>query len=455
MKRLVICCDGTWKTSDDKNVSNIEKIARAIHTSPPDGSQQVVYYTSGVGTGATSVERLFGGAFGLGLDAAILGAYRFLALNYEEGDDVYVFGFSRGAYTARSLIGMISTIGLLTPDGVVRNDLCEAIKVYRNRPRLDQSPTQFQAAKDNVAKFRRSCYRDSQVKIKFLGVFDTVGALGVPGLSLRKYKFHDVELPNQVKYARQALAIDERRRAFAPCVWKEPEDNKKTNVKQVWFDGVHSDVGGGYRESTLGDLSLLWMIGEATKRGLVVRDDLFHSNLQPSNLPTLHNSMTFGYRIANALGAMVAWFAAMFARKDTRFHRGHRVLQVVGSETSRADWNVRIARSAFERSGNVELDNGLGTAPNASRWIEWVSETDDGDVPIEDVPAWPVVSASQHGGKKLHLVTPTEENHSPKPVSHEHTHDHERREERPRQGAQRRRVPFRRQRSPAARRVVG
>lgn len=407
MKRLVVCCDGTWKRADDVNVSNIEKIARAVNTSPIDGPQQVVHYSSGVGTGATLAERMLGGALGLGLDEAILGAYRFLALNYEQGDEIYIFGFSRGAYTARSLAGMISSVGLLTPVGVARNCLCDAIDTYRNRPHDKQTPEANAASRRDVENFRSWCYDEGTVAITFLGVFDTVGAMGVPGMTMGKYRFHAVDVPTQVETARQALAIDERRRRFEPCLWTTSDANSTTDVEQVWFDGVHSDIGGGYRESTLSDLSLMWMIGEAQERGLVFRDDLYYGNLQPSNMPTLHDSMSLGFRIVNVIGAVSATVASLLHRRTTRFHKGRRIFELAGSERSKADWNVRIARTAYDRSGNVDPIPSLAVAPNAKLWIDWMTDEfgEDG-IPIEDVPAWPAY-------RTLHAVRPRDDSRRP------------------------------------------
>ena len=126
MKRLVICCDGTWNRPDNAHVTNIEKIARTIETDPVDGdppAQQMVLYLSGVGTSGYTVDRLLGGAFGFGLFDNVRSGYRFLALNYDPGDEIFVFGFSRGAYTARSLVGMIGRVGLLTRESLIRDHL--------------------------------------------------------------------------------------------------------------------------------------------------------------------------------------------------------------------------------------------------------------------------------------------------------------------------------------------
>jgi uncharacterized protein (DUF2235 family) len=371
MKNLIICCDGTWKRADDQYVSNIEKIARAIETTPAGGNMQIVFYTSGVGTGATAAERILGGAFGIGLDAAIVSAYRFLALNYEPGDSVFVFGFSRGAYTARSLVGMTKAIGLLTPDGLADNKLRSAISLYRGRPRPDEEPSpDFRRAKED---FATSCYSDEDVEIRFLGVFDTVGALGVPGLSRQKYKFHDVTLNQRVKCARQALAIDEQRRTFAPCIWQQVRgdegtpENALTDVKQVWFEGVHTDIGGGYEESALSDLVLNWMVGEAKQCGLVI-DSARLAKGQRSSPLVVHNSLTLAYRVMNALSRGQQKFRRFPKAAIWRFRGDRRLL-----ESSAEDWGVAIASGAHRRWTDA-ADMGEPSAVNVSWWIQWLGD---------------------------------------------------------------------------------
>ena len=238
MKRLVVCCDGTWNEPASDNVTNIEKIARTISTDPDqcDQVQQLVLYVGGVGIGY-KLDRLLGGAFGSGLFNNVKTAYRFLALNYEEGDEIFAFGFSRGAYTARSLVGMIGFIGLLTRESLVANKLPEAVDRYQ---RKEPKNGGFGSSND---EFKRD-FCHPKTPTKFLGVFDTVGALGVPGLLPKDHQFHDINLGDSVECARQALAIDEDRMVFAPCLWNAP--TRPERVRQVWFEGAHSDVGGGY-----------------------------------------------------------------------------------------------------------------------------------------------------------------------------------------------------------------
>jgi uncharacterized protein (DUF2235 family) len=358
MRRLVICCDGTWKRSDDPRVSNIEKIARAVRPVATDGTNQVVFSHNGVGTGGLA-DRLIGGAFGVGLDDAIIAAYRFLALNYQLGDQIYVFGFSRGAYTARSLVGMISRIGLLTPKGVVDNHLQTAMRIYRNRPR--------EGTNEEIETFRRATYRDDMApKIRFLGVFDTVGALGVPGITRKHYKFHDVELTTQVERARQALAIDERRLTFAPCMWST-RDNKTTDIKQVWFEGVHSDIGGGYERTAPADITLRWMVGEAQGCGLEFDFDLF-PELQSKPLSP-NKSMKLTYRMINT----VKLFARpLQPRRTLPPTRGDRRL-LAKERDDEVTSTLWIALPAYDR-WREDIDNRVRQAPNIGWWTDWAGD---------------------------------------------------------------------------------
>lgn len=294
MKRLVVCCDGTWNKPDSAHITNIEKIARTIQTDPTPcgGTQQLVLYVGGVGIGY-KLDQLLGGAFGSGLFNNVKTAYRFLALNYEEGDEIFVFGFSRGAYTARSLVGMIGYVGLLTRRSVIADKLPEAVTRYqRKRP----AGGAFGASNE---EFKRDfCHPDTPTK--FIGVFDTVGALGVPGMLPKDHHFHDIRLGESVQCARQALAIDEGRMVFAPCLWEAPDrPDEPDRIKQVWFEGAHSDVGGGYGETGLSDTALLWMVSEANLRGLVFDRPLLDSYIAGQSPAIRHSSLRWFYRISN------------------------------------------------------------------------------------------------------------------------------------------------------------
>ncbi|MCL1869126.1 MAG: DUF2235 domain-containing protein [Promicromonosporaceae bacterium] len=280
MKRLVLCCDGTWNSPVAAQVSNIEKLARSLQVGVVDDVQQVVEYIAGVGSHGYLADRLLGGAFGYGFTSNVVDGYRFLALNYVPGDEIVVLGFSRGAYTARSVVGMISAVGLMTPEALIDSRLSEAEAAYR-----DLSPDR----QERQAKFKAD-HSLPGVRVAFLGVFDTVGALGVPGPTQRKNLFHDVALSPIVDRARQALAIDEHRITFAPCLWQVPDDDPPGRVEQVWFPGTHGDVGGGSARTSLSDLTLQWMADELRDVGVALHDDRLRDQLHPGGEIVLHTA---------------------------------------------------------------------------------------------------------------------------------------------------------------------
>ena len=301
MKRLVVCCDGTWNKPDNDNVTNVEKIARTVQSDPSatGGIYQLVYYISGVGAGSYEADRLLGGAFGFGLFHNVIACYRFLAQNYAPGDEIFIIGFSRGAYTARSLAGMLAHVGLLTKVSLVDERLPEAVHLYQ-RTKMSAG-----ALGESVDEFKHDhCHA---AKVTFLGVFDTVGALGVPGFERDTPRFHNVQLSNQVLCARQALAIDETRMKFEPTFWEapgEPADaptGRIPRVKQVWFEGAHSDVGGGYAETGLSDTTLLWMAREAHAAGLVFDATLLATYVDSGSDPIRHDPLSAMYKVDNKL----------------------------------------------------------------------------------------------------------------------------------------------------------
>jgi uncharacterized protein (DUF2235 family) len=273
MKRLVVCCDGTWNRPDhvDQGVAaptNVAKLALAVAERDDDGVPQLLHYEAGVGTRRS--ERLLGGGFGLGLSRNVRDAYRFLVDAYEPGDELFLFGFSRGAYTARSLAGLVRNAGILRRDERGRVD--QAYTLYRN-PHRDTEPSGIAAE-----LFRRS-YAQGEAPIECIGVWDTVGALGIPidgfrpPLLSRMWSFHDTRLSRSVRHAYHAVAIDERRRPFRPTLWERQRDAGDQVLEQVWFAGVHCDVGGGYRDPELSEIPLLWMAGKARDCGLALDPD--------------------------------------------------------------------------------------------------------------------------------------------------------------------------------------
>ena len=265
MKRLVVCCDGTWSTPNQARCTNVVRFFDSVADRGPDGVLQRPHYVQGVGTAPWS--RILGGVFGLGLSGNVQDAYRFLVDNFEEGDEVFLLGFSRGAYTARSVGGFIRNAGILRRENLDR--LGEAYEIYRSGDGADSA---------EATRFRERYSRES--RIRFVGVWDTVGALGIPGSSFnpitwfnRRWRFHDTELSSWVDAAFHAIAIDERRKSFEPTLW-QPTTAPGQWVEQVWFAGVHSDVGGGYADDQRGlaDIALVWMGERAAACGLGLTD---------------------------------------------------------------------------------------------------------------------------------------------------------------------------------------
>ena len=297
MKRIVILCDGTWNAAEAARPTNVVRLAQALSPTGADGVVQVPIYVEGVGTGRRGVtalgraqDRLLGGLLGLGLMENVAEAYRHLAFLHEPGDAVSVFGFSRGAFTARSLAGFVRYTGLLS-----RADLAllpEAVRRY-SRPSL--APPALRQRANAEWRALRSPHvmtdpADADVyaefgaraavpfEIAFLGVWDTVGALGVPGLLTsrpvlgRRYAFHDTALTAMVRAARHAVAIDERRRPFLPTLWSNLEALNEGRAgrpyRQDWFPGDHAAIGGGGACAPFAAASLLWMIEGAEAAGL-------------------------------------------------------------------------------------------------------------------------------------------------------------------------------------------
>lgn len=242
--------------------SNVTRMSRAIKSTSRDGISQVVYYHHGVGSQGGIVDRVVMGSVGEGLDDVVRQAYSFLSNNYSPGDEIFLIGFSRGAYTVRAIAGMIGTVGLLTKKGlqywpeifkdvIHRHDRRYRPKEpnipFRNKPRMGP------AYRDELWKRGMT---DLDVTIKAIGVFDTVGALGLPRIDIltkiglqrdqsKEMSFYDTKLGPGIENAFQALALDERRTAFSPALWEKPQ-SCRTKLRQVWFPGVHSNIGGGY-----------------------------------------------------------------------------------------------------------------------------------------------------------------------------------------------------------------
>jgi uncharacterized protein (DUF2235 family) len=295
-KRLVVCCDGTWNRPDqlDEGMAaptNVSKLALAVAREDGGGTAQLLHYQAGVGT--RRLERFRGGAFGLGLSRNVRECYRFLVECYEPGDELFFFGFSRGAFTARSTVGLVRNSGILRSRHAAR--IKDAYRLYRSR-----APSAH--PRESEARIFRRMYSHPDPDIHFVGVWDTVGSLGIPvdGVRLplvaRLWSFHDTELSSHVRFAYHAVAIDERRGPFKPTLWQQQSGVEDQRLEQLWFAGVHSDVGGGYREPALSEVPLLWMAERAQECGLAFEPDAFES-LRPDALGQVHESLKGFYLV--------------------------------------------------------------------------------------------------------------------------------------------------------------
>ena len=294
MKRIVICADGTWNERDQvddesgkRRPTNVTKVARTVRAQARDGTHQVVCYLNGVGTGG-ALDRFSGGAFGSGICANVVELYRFILYNYVPGDELYFFGFSRGAFTVRTLAGFMNRVGLLDKDDDYYVPEIFALYETDNRPDSDAWRRAFRRAD------RRECPR-----IEFIGVWDTVGALGAPGyfgrlINGKKYSFHDLGLNEHIAHAYHALAIDEHRAPFEPNWWVCPPGWSGT-LEQAWFCGAHSNVGGSYKPDGLANEALQWIVEKAQARGLAFDDEIV-ARYEPHYAATLNDSMTLTYR---------------------------------------------------------------------------------------------------------------------------------------------------------------
>lgn len=268
--------DGTWNTvNDDTNVWRL----KSLFAKDPE---QVCYYSAGVGT--QRGEEWTGGMFGYGLDAEVIEAYEWLIEHYDQDDRLFIFGFSRGAYTARSLSGFVSKCGLLKPGSPM--SLNQLYARYRKGAAAHTIRELKNHEIPNLSvedRWLKEYSRD--IPIFFQGVFDTVGALGIPFgripvISRSNYGFLETDLRINNAYAYHALAIDEHREAFAPTLWKKTVKvgvetyaaRTLTQVEQRWFVGAHADVGGGYDDGLLAQVPLRWLMAKAQSHGLAFKD---------------------------------------------------------------------------------------------------------------------------------------------------------------------------------------
>lgn len=383
MKRLVLCFDGTWNAlSDPTALTNVVKLANLVTVSS-DGIDQVSYYNSGVGSGGP-IDRYLGGLFGAGLKSNVKRGLTFLALNYEEGDEIYIFGFSRGAYTARALAGVIGSAGIPVDISNVETHwniyqqmakLRPSYRLTKDSPKRKKADEAIELLRKELVKYSRNTNEDEtklkDVPLACVGVWDTVGAYGIPsgfGLSslARSFTywtrgFRDTHFGSAVKLGLHAVAIDERRRPFAPTFWtlRPPRPDEKDSApaklpaEQVWFPGVHSNVGGGYTDRGLSDLALAWMMAEVQQRtGLRFNEQETMKMVWPCSAATLyHTTKNFWFNPARSVLPPLPATAGLWAR----------IMRLLGFRRRRFQRvNERLHWSVGERRGwgATVIDNG-------------------------------------------------------------------------------------------------
>lgn len=272
MKNIVVCCDGTGNEYGVNNTNVVDMYAPLVRD-----ENQVAYYDPGVGTFSIfgrvlgkKIGVLLGKAFGYGLTENIEDAYCYLMDRYEPGDKVFLFGFSRGAFTARALAGMLHKVGLLQKGSM--NLVSYASEIY-NTP-----------GNDKVAAGFKETYCH-ECKPHFIGVWDTVGSLGW----FFGKKFYSTELNEDVAHGYQAISIDERRKKFPCSIWDEDNLVPNQTITQVWFTGVHSDVGGWYDERDLSNITLIWMLENGERHDLELKEG-WRQKLKTNPLGKIHES---------------------------------------------------------------------------------------------------------------------------------------------------------------------
>ncbi|KAF1687563.1 hypothetical protein B1992_02550 [Pseudoxanthomonas broegbernensis] len=395
-KNIVICCDGTGNEIGT-TISNVLKLYRVLEKS----NRQRAYYNPGVGTIGhqnawqrfrQKARAVFGLATGYGLDDDVLGAYRFLCQTYEKGDRIWLFGFSRGAYTVRVLAAFLHVIGLLRPDqSNLAGYAFAAYKRSSGKSEADAGPRSPENNMESTAPVSANSMALAEawhlgrvsgartVRIEFVGVWDTVASVIVPRADrllpdLQTLRF--TRTNSSVKRFRQAIAIDERRRMFRLNRWIEPQVYRSNpfdpdtevaqDIRQVWFAGVHADIGGGYpeEESGLSKFPLAWMIEEAHAHGLHVnramvnhlvhgapRKGSLHSYVPPSETAPLHQSMNMAWRILEWLPKRDRW---------PEWDERHSIL---GWYLPRSEPRAMPDDALVHRSVEKRIDAGIGYRP--------------------------------------------------------------------------------------------
>lgn len=306
-KNIVVLSDGTGNSAAKANKTNIWRLYQALDKSKP--AEQAVLYDDGVGTTGGFVKGVLGGALGFGLRRNVVELYDFLSRAYEPGDRIYLFGFSRGAYTVRTLAAMVARQGLERPSGDVTgtDSRADANRKYADYRGMYNARIYVRLWRRVFGAPAKPKPKEHGIKIEFMGVWDSVDAYGLPSDEFAELwhnwvypiYFPDRDLSPIVQRACQALAIDDERQTFHPLLWNEAGEAEaapgEERIQQVWFSGMHSDVGGGYFRSGLAHVSLMWMIKQIGRTnggaGLkFVQDDIDRMEAEANPHGEMHDS---------------------------------------------------------------------------------------------------------------------------------------------------------------------
>ncbi|UKZ77713.1 hypothetical protein TrVFT333_005437 [Trichoderma virens FT-333] len=438
-KRLIVCCDGTWMNSDNgyeeptlehpqgmlQVPSNVTRISRCFRRRCNDGTLQVMFYESGVGTGSNAIDTLTGGAFGLGLSERVREAYSYLCANHMDGDEIFLVGFSRGAFTARSVAGMVGNLGLLTREGLEyfypifkdmenwNNDKYDDEfpgQPFPNKPKGPNAAEVYRKRLEELGYTRVYQENGELIKIKAVCVWDTVGSLGIPKVSCT-YKWHDTSLSDRIEHAFQALALDETRAPFSPAVWERlPENRLTTDLRQVWFPGNHANCGGGWPDQEAADASLAWMMDQMASVGVEFDlsclervaqktigyyknlpttkkkslkwavDPIYSSNqpVRPWALGAINKAGSFIYKLSGFEDRT----PGLYKRTDPKTDRDTNIFLQDTNERIHSSARVRLACKGLGLD-----DKSVWTCPSLSNWqLKHTNETFEDPIPHN--PSW-------------------------------------------------------------------
>jgi len=295
MRKLVMCFDGTWNSvKDQTNVSRIHAAIPSIPEQTDKSAPQLKYYDEGVGTHFGSYIR--GGVLGYGLTRNIRDGYAWLIRHWQEGDQLFLFGFSRGAFTARSLAGMIGKCGIVQEKDPTQG---EHERIQKAKEMATRITKMYKLSNKNGSDPMQELGPDTRdVNIHFIGVWDTVGALGVPFMNLKiSERFHDTKLGGKVDFAYHALAIDENRKDYMATLWTHIPDHTRQVVEQRWFPGAHANVGGGYEDDLLPETPLAWIAKHARECGLCISDDVIRLDGSEYRAPVRDSFSEFAFHL--------------------------------------------------------------------------------------------------------------------------------------------------------------